>query len=72
MGMLIKKQEDGKHEEVLLEVLHLISHCCEDENADQGSYLSDLWHLCGYKVLPRPILVYFSSPCNRFALIWFS
>lgn len=50
MTLLMKKQGDGNHDEVLLEVLHLLSHCCEEENSDQGSFLSDLWHLCGYKV----------------------
>lgn len=56
MTLLMKKQGDGLHDEVLLEVLHMLSHCCEDENADQGSYLSDLWHLCGYKVCTHPVV----------------
>lgn len=50
MDLLLTKQEDGNHDEVLLEVLHTMSHCCDDEDADQGSYLSDLWYLCEYKV----------------------
>lgn len=50
MDELLTKQGDGLHDEVLLEVLHTASHCCDDEHADQGSYLSDLWYLCGYKV----------------------
>uniref|UniRef100_K3X5M3 CUE domain-containing protein n=1 Tax=Globisporangium ultimum (strain ATCC 200006 / CBS 805.95 / DAOM BR144) TaxID=431595 RepID=K3X5M3_GLOUD len=49
MDLLMTKQDEGNPDEVLLEVLHIISHCCEDDNAEQGSYLSDLWHLCDYK-----------------------
>ncbi|KAF1315040.1 Ubiquitin system component cue, partial [Globisporangium splendens] len=51
MDLLMAKQDEGNPDEVLLEVLHIISHCCEDDNAEQGSYLSDLWHLCDYKVM---------------------
>uniref|UniRef100_A0AAV1TDG4 CUE domain-containing protein n=1 Tax=Peronospora matthiolae TaxID=2874970 RepID=A0AAV1TDG4_9STRA len=37
--------------EKLLAGLHALSDCCadEDENAEHGSFLSDLWFLCGYK-----------------------
>uniref|UniRef100_M4BCM0 CUE domain-containing protein n=1 Tax=Hyaloperonospora arabidopsidis (strain Emoy2) TaxID=559515 RepID=M4BCM0_HYAAE len=44
--------------EKLLAGLHALSDCCadEDENAEHGSLLSDLWFLCGYK---RKVADYF-------------
>ncbi|TYZ58699.1 hypothetical protein PybrP1_007839 [[Pythium] brassicae (nom. inval.)] len=50
VDLLLSTRSDANHDdEALLEVLHTMSHCCDDEDADQGSYLSDLWYLCDYK-----------------------
>ncbi|RLN86957.1 hypothetical protein BBJ28_00004035 [Nothophytophthora sp. Chile5] len=50
MDLLMKKQENSEAaEEALLAGLHGLSNGCEDEEADHGSYISDLWYLCDYK-----------------------
>ncbi|RLN37882.1 hypothetical protein BBJ28_00007422 [Nothophytophthora sp. Chile5] len=50
IDLLMKKQESSEAaEEALLAGLHGLSNGCEDEEADHGSYMSDLWYLCGYK-----------------------
>lgn len=35
--------------EELVTGLHALTNGCGDQDAEEGSYLSDLWYLCGYK-----------------------
>ncbi|KAL8007270.1 putative ubiquitin system component Cue, UBA-like superfamily [Plasmopara halstedii] len=48
-AVMSKPIATGKSEEELLAGLHALTTGCVAEDAEQGSYLSDLWYFCGYK-----------------------
>lgn len=42
-------EEQGDSSETLLAVLHTLTHCSDCAEFDGGSFLSDMWFLCGLK-----------------------
>ncbi|KAL3659231.1 hypothetical protein V7S43_015809 [Phytophthora oleae] len=48
-AVMHNQQKTGASGEELLAGLHALSNGCLDDEAEHGSYLSDLWYLCEYK-----------------------
>ncbi|KAG7399409.1 hypothetical protein PHYBOEH_008923 [Phytophthora boehmeriae] len=48
-AIMEKQMKSGSSGEELLAGLHALSNGSQDSEAEHGSYLSDLWHLCEYK-----------------------
>lgn len=48
-AVMEKQQQTDSTGEELLAGLHALSNGCQEEEAEHGSFLSDLWFLCEYK-----------------------